>query len=113
MKTWSLFFAVVLVVPLFAQPQSPIKTESPTNGRYQLFVNPNVRADTLLLDTQTGKIWRMQTALSFEGDPTIWLPEERIDTLAEYDSWAARHTLKAGKSDWVPVPPSLVPPAKK
>ena len=26
-------------------------------GRYQIVMNPNVRADTFLLDTETGKTW--------------------------------------------------------
>jgi hypothetical protein len=29
------------------------------NGRYVMYMNPNVRADQFVLDTQTGKIWQM------------------------------------------------------
>ena len=37
-----------------SQPQ-PISAP----GRYQIFFSPNVRADTFLVDTSTGRIWRM------------------------------------------------------
>jgi hypothetical protein len=28
-------------------------------GRYQIVMNPQIRADTFLLDTATGKIWQL------------------------------------------------------
>jgi hypothetical protein len=54
---------------------SPGKQEilDPTlaQGRYQIIVNPSARADTFLLDTQTGQT-RVHTAITnYEGDPEI------------------------------------------
>ena len=28
-------------------------------GRYQIVINPTVRADTFLLDSETGRVWQM------------------------------------------------------
>jgi hypothetical protein len=66
-------FAVTLT-NVFAQPIAPIQ-----NGRFQIFFNPNVRADTFLLDTQTGKVWQLTKFTNLIGDPTVWNRMERID----------------------------------
>lgn len=47
--------------------------------RYQLFQNPNVRADTFMIDTQKGKVWRMTTITDVETQPTVWQPMVVID----------------------------------
>jgi hypothetical protein len=65
--------------------------QSAADGRYQIVVNPSVRADTFLLDTQTGKIW-IRTSFSFlEGSPDAWLYQERLDNSAQEDAWIATH----------------------
>jgi hypothetical protein len=46
-----------------------------------------VRADTFLVDTQTGKIWRMQQFTDLPNQPTVWAPEKKFDTDEELDTW--------------------------
>jgi hypothetical protein len=48
-------------------------------GRYQIVINPSMRADTFLLDTQSGKIWRLEKFLELNGEPTIWVLMDRFD----------------------------------
>jgi len=72
---------------------------APPVGRYQIVFNPNVRADTFLLDTQTGKTW-VQTQVSDAKDkPTIWLYRERVDNEQELLDWSKRQTSKDGSKE--------------
>ena len=54
-----------------AQTVPPVQ-RSP-DGRYQLFFSPHMRSDTFLVDTATGRVWRMvgsgqnDGAIVFEG----------------------------------------------
>jgi hypothetical protein len=49
-----------IAAALVAQSHRPTVTSSTSTGfpRFQIINNPNVRADTFLLDTETGKIWK-------------------------------------------------------
>jgi len=53
----------------------------PSSGsqRFQIVFNPNVRADTFLIDTQKGKVWQLSKFTSVENQPTAWEPMEIID----------------------------------
>lgn len=53
-------------------------------GRYQIVFNPNVRADTFLLDTATGRVWGHPSFTAYEGDPTAWQLEKRFDDEEEW-----------------------------
>jgi hypothetical protein len=89
MKNWSVLLIVALSVMVWAEAQSPVKTEAPATARYQLFANPSARADTFLLDTQTGKLWCHTAISDAVGEPTAWLPEERFDTVQQVQAWIA------------------------
>lgn len=65
-----------------------------TCGRYQVVINPNVRADTFLLDTETGKTWVATSFTDVEGEPTVWLFRDRIDNQQEMADWITRQTVK-------------------
>ena len=79
---------------IFGQTRSQQPTETKMNpGRYQLVINPNVRADTFLLDTQTGRIW-MPTEYTNLGPipgmgpkPTVWQFQDRVDNQEELARW--------------------------
>lgn len=43
-----------------------------TAQRYQIVVSPHLRADTFLLDTQTGRVWRQTTFSNLTDQPTVW-----------------------------------------
>ena len=59
MKTVAGLVILSLIVGFVAVASTPTTStvETKSQGRYQLVLNPNVRADVFLLDTQTGKIW--------------------------------------------------------
>ena len=94
----------VLIIILFlsaaswaqdAAKKPALKTDvSPGAPRFQLFVNPSVRQDTFLLDTATGKVWRMIQMADALGEPTVWRSEDRIDNLDEEVAWWKSHALK-------------------
>jgi hypothetical protein len=48
-------------------------------GRYQIVVNPQVRADTFLVDTATGRVWQRTTFPFLNGDPDAWNIMPRLD----------------------------------
>lgn len=56
------------------QSKAEVKTQ-----RYQIVFNPNVRADTFLLDTEKGKVWQLVKFGSLEGQPTAWESMDIID----------------------------------
>lgn len=61
-----------------------------TNGDYVIVFNPNVRADTFLLDKKTGKIWRLTQYSDLDGEPVAWQYMERIDDtkgFVDFLSW--------------------------
>lgn len=85
---WSFLLLCSFVAFAQSRPIRPAPASASTisqPGRYQIFFNPNIRADTFLVDTETGKIWRMQTFTDVVGEPTVWLPETRLDSQAEID----------------------------
>jgi hypothetical protein len=69
-----------------ATPKLPPVTTAVT-GRYQIVINPNVRADTFLLDTQTGKVWTPIVCSNCKGEPSRWMYTDRVDNEKEMDSW--------------------------
>lgn len=84
-----------LVTALFLSPaiQWQASAQSPTlagPGRYVIFSNPNVRADTFLVDTQTGKVWYPVTITDAEGRPTVWKYMERVDSAEQWIQWLER-----------------------
>lgn len=73
-----------------AQPGIAAASPEEFPGRYQIIMRPNIRADTFLLDTQTGRIWIPIEYTNVKGQPTIWKYEERVDNQAAYEQWEMR-----------------------
>lgn len=102
-----LFVIAILIATASAQDRpkqaAAIRTDlSPAAPRYQLFVNPNVRADTFMLDTQTGKVWRLTEFTDLLGDPDVWIPVDRVDDTQELGVWLQIHVSKAkAKADGI------------
>jgi hypothetical protein len=72
------------------------------SGRYQIVFGPHARADTFLLDTQTGKVW-VRTAFTFlQGEPDAWVPLPHFENEKEQETWVDLHQRKA----------SALPPTK-
>jgi hypothetical protein len=84
---------VGVFVGTFFQPSTQAQTTP--SGRFQIVLNPQVRADTFLLDTATGRTWVPTKFSDLEGDPVIWDIQTRVDTSAEFMAWFKTQTKKA------------------
>jgi len=75
---------------LFAHAQRNAATTAPaTAGRYRIVFSPHVRADTFLLDTETGRIWRQTEVTDLKDKPTVWIPQKRFDSELDLTTWEA------------------------
>ena len=73
--------------PPAAQPphtQSPATT---SNNRFVIFFSPFARADVYLVDTQSGRVWKPVTYTDIKGQPEVWMPQNRFDTMKEFRAW--------------------------
>lgn len=108
MKTiiFFLIFTIAKGPQLFA-------AQSSSNGKYQIFFSPHVRADTFLLDTETGKIWVLNKIEIMEDEPLVWRYVDRIDNIAQLIQFASRHKIKKQTHpevniDHLPPPPEYL-----
>ncbi len=72
-----ILFFLALIADIFLRIEELIS--SPEKEDYMIVFNPNVRADTFLLEKTTGKVWQLVTYIDLEGDPKVWKYMERID----------------------------------
>ena len=89
--------ALILIVGSFLMGQSTPKlppVASAITGRYQIVLNPNVRADLFLLDSQTGKVWIPIECSNCAGKPTRWKYMDRVDNEKEDDDWASKQSIE-------------------
>jgi hypothetical protein len=66
----------------------------PSSERYRIVMRDGVRADTFLLDTQTGHIWSRVKITDVEGQPDIWRFEERVDDPVDFRNWLQSQPAK-------------------
>jgi len=92
MKKALLVVAALLGVVLVSGGRQDSQPAEPAIGRYQIVYNPNVRADTFLLDTETGRIWVPTQFSDFKHSPTAWQIQDRIDNEAQLLDWTKRQT---------------------
>lgn len=90
-----LLFGIVLIVTITALAETPgtPQVTSSSSGRFQIVINPNLRADTFLLDTATGKTWKPVQYTDVRGMPVIWEFQERVDDDAALSRWFVFHPL--------------------
>lgn len=86
-------FAFVAVLSAQA-PSRAIQTPSGPNQRYQIVMNPNMRADTFLLDTQTGRIWEKVVYENKPDEPHVWAIMPRQDNDVDRIVWEKSHPDK-------------------
>lgn len=80
--------------PSFSQ-ERPSAPRSPEQyGRFVITFSPFARADTFLLDTQTGKVWQLTRFTDIQGDPLVFKNLDRIDSEAQFDVWLRSQRLK-------------------
>jgi hypothetical protein len=70
-----------------APPSGPV-------GRYQIVINPQMRADTFLLDTATGRIWAPGRYTDYVDDPRVWELESKVDNNQQLEAFLATKTRK-------------------
>ena len=99
MKKWialsTLFvLALFIVARLAAQSaQSAARPVSNPNGRFQIVMRDGARADTFLLDTETGKVWSRRQYPDVQGKPDVWVYEEKLDNQSQVEAWAGHQIL--------------------
>jgi hypothetical protein len=86
------FLAVGITSFLMGQAAPTVVKQASLNtsqvGRYQIVFNPNMRADTFLLDTETGQTWvQSEVTTDAVGKRTIWVFRERVDTWEAFSDW--------------------------
>lgn len=103
---WAALLAVLVGVASFLIGQAVAKTPQAgaakqvvatqqSEGRYRIVFNPGVRADTFLIDTQTGKTWVQTEITDVESQPTVWMFRDRLDDEREVADWSTRHASKS------------------
>jgi hypothetical protein len=106
MKTLAL--GILLVCSIVAAQEPPkhaIKTDVSANApRYQLLISPESRRDIFLLDSYTGKIWRMRMPVD---DQYFWEAEDRIDDDGQAIAWYRAHVVP--KKESTPSTPAAAP----
>jgi hypothetical protein len=99
MKKWialSLLFVLALFITakLAAQSaQSASRTTSNPDGRFRIIMRDGVRADTFLLDTETGKVWARVAFTNVKGTPDVWVYEDRLDNESQRETWERHQTI--------------------
>lgn len=95
---WIVIVAMVLVglwspmaSPEIYPPQKDVPVNTASPGRYQIVMSPIARADTFLLDTVTGRIWRLEKYSELPGEPLAWTSMDRFDTNKAIVDWAERY----------------------
>jgi len=78
---------IVSLFLLFAKVSFAAPTTRGEAGRYQIYFSPIARADVYLLDTETGRVWTNVKYTDVQGQPTVWMYQERIDSEAGFVLW--------------------------
>lgn len=86
--------AIFILLSTFSYSATAQQSASTSSARFQIFLNPNVRADTFLVDTNTGRVWRLTTFKDIEDNPTVWISMDRIDDDKQLMNFVRSHKLK-------------------
>jgi hypothetical protein len=91
----------------FAQEaRSDLFSQQP--GRYQIIFNPQVRADTFMIDTATGRVWQMVKFTDLTDGPTVWQIMKRLDNEVDLINLINSKGIKPKESSATPI----IPPSK-
>ena len=110
----ALLFAAILAAPAYAQWPLGRELVAPeaksaeaacpyvtTTGRYQIFVSPQAKGHTFMLDTDSGRVWIMKKD-STSGDFSLRrVPVEQVDTHSPGKS-ETKQTKKGDKHSTIP-----------
>jgi hypothetical protein len=87
-----------------AQDLSRADLFSQQPGRYQIVTSPHNVRDTFLLDTGTGRVWRLVRYTDMENEPTVWDEMPRNDQDKSFFQMVAKFGLKFKPPDPAPKP---------
>ena len=71
-----------------AEPITVGQDNASAAGRFQIIMRDGVREDTWLLDTATGGTWRETQYMDVQGQPVVWVYQQRLDSLQDLTAWA-------------------------
>jgi hypothetical protein len=91
------------------EPRSDLFSQQP--GRYQIVINPQVRADTFLLDTATGRVWQLVKFTDINA--TAWQIMKRLDSELDLVKLIGEQGIKTKEPEPVSLPPIVTPIAPK
>lgn len=86
---------VLMLKPHDAQAQVGPPAPQSQYGRYVIVHSPHVRADTLMIDSLTGRTWRQIVYTDLNGDPPVWRPIDQVDSNAQMQDLVTKYGLKA------------------
>ena len=86
-------FLACAATAAYAQ-EAPKPPEEVTPDRYQIVFTPDVPGDTFLLDTSSGRVWRMTHITDLKGEPDVWMYMWRVDSEAERTALYTEHGKK-------------------
>jgi len=78
----ALFVAAILLPDTLSAQTASADTALPNGaavGRHQIVANPTGHPEVFLLDTATGKVWKMVQYADARGKPYVWKYMERAD----------------------------------
>ncbi len=95
---------LVIIVMSFASLSNVFAESSMTvqNARFQIFFSPFVRADTFLVDTQTGKVWELIKFTDIQGEPRVWTRMYRLDDDEQLHQFILQHGVKETEESVAP-----------
>jgi hypothetical protein len=79
-------------------PIAPTTTTSTGIGRFQIVFNPQMRADTFLIDTQKGRLWQLTQFSDLPGKPSAWQEMDVLDYTGEIGTTYMQFLKDNGKS---------------
>lgn len=77
-----------------AQDKAPERRAPDQYGRYVVTFSPFARADTFLVDTQTGKVWQLTKFSDLQGEPLVFKNLDRIDSDSQFEQWLKTQRFK-------------------
>lgn len=88
--------AAIMVLPSAAgaQPKEQAVVPQRQDGRFVIVHSPFARADTMMIDTATGRTWALTKFTDLNGEPVVWLLMDRIDSDADRRRVVQTHGLK-------------------
>jgi hypothetical protein len=81
----------LLIAAMLAGFSAPSWAEEPEQpGRFQIIMKPDSRGEPFLLDTATGKVWRLVQHSELNGTPIVWEPMDRLEGPFNYMALAQK-----------------------